>query len=58
MGKEARTRHKKKIAAHKETLEEMKTQKSVHLVNLNPFCVREKTASFMDAEISPSVGIH
>ena len=58
MGKEARTRHKKNIAAYKETLEEMKTQKICPYCKLDSFCVREKTASFMDAEISPSVGMH
>lgn len=35
MGKEARTRHKKNIAAYKETLEEMKTQK------ICPYCKLE-----------------
>ena len=58
MGKEAGTRHKKNIAAYKETLEEMKTQKICPYCKLDSFCVREKTASFMDAEISPSVGMH
>ena len=58
MGKEAGTRHKKNVAAYKEALEEMKTQKICPYCKLDSFCVREKTASFMDAEISPSAGIH